>query len=669
MVAPLSPPRGSRQRISGGWDTDALCRNGPVCLALAVAGLLAGGWPPCAAAQAADREADLAGMSLQQLTSLQVTSVAKAPQALSEAPAAIYVITHDAIVRSGATSLAEALRLAPNLDVTQVSASDYVVSARGFNGDPQAQNFSNKMLILIDGRSVYSPLFSGVYLDAEAVLLRDVERIEVISGPGAALWGANAVNGIINIITRSAHDTTGTYASAGAGNLTEQIEGQYGSEVGDSAAVRAYARAVKRGAMQLADGSSAHDDWYKTQAGFHADWSREKDSFLLEADTYRALENQDTPGAGDLLVSGVDMLGRWLHEFEHSQLQAQAYVDESERGSPFGGLSALLRTYDLSVQQNLELGAASQLVWGAGERVNQYAITNDPTGLSFVPPRRALTLGNLFAQETFAATADLKLIAGAKLEDDPFAGWQFQPDVRVAWTPKDEELLWAAASRAIRSPTPFETDVVERIGSLLALQGDRAFKPERVTAYELGYRGTPASTLSLSISGFYNVYDDLRTIESLSPPGFLPLTWGNLMRGETYGVEGWADWQVSDWWRLSPGFRTLTEHLHLEPGASGILGTAQAGDDPASELKLTSSMSLPAGVDLDTTLRHVGALPDPALPAYWEMSARIGWHLTSTLDLSVTGSNLLHARHLELPLPYGEYIDRSVFARVDWSLR
>lgn len=608
-------------------------------------------------------------MSLQELTQLQVTSVAKAPQALSDAPAAIYVITHDEILRSGATSLPEALRLAPNLEVTQVSASDYVVSARGFNGAPQAQNFSNKMLILIDGRSVYSPLFSGVYLDAATVLLRDVDRIEVISGPGAALWGANAVNGVINIITRSARATTGTYASVGAGNLAEQIEGRYGAELGDSAAVRVYARAVKRGAMELADGSSAHDDWYKTQAGFRADWSREGNAFLLEGDAYRALENQDSPGAGDLLVLGADVLGRWLHRFEHSQLQIQAYIDQSQRGSPFGGASFVLHTYDLSLQQNLALGGAGDLVWGAGERVNQYSITNTPTALSFVPPRRALTLGNLFAQETLPVGADLKLIAGAKLEDDPFAGWQFQPDARLAWTPKENLLLWAAASRAIRSPTPFETDVVEHIGPLLALQGNRGFKPERVTAYEVGYRATPTSTLSLSVSGFYNVYGDLRTIEQISPPSFFPLTWGNLMRGETYGVEGWADWQVLDWWRLSPGFRTLTEHLHLEPGASGILGTSQAGDDPRAELKLTSSMSLPGRLALDATLRHVDALPDPALPGYWELSARLGWQLTSELEISLTGSNLLHARHLELPAPYGEYIDRRVFARIDWSLR
>jgi iron complex outermembrane receptor protein len=642
--------------------------SGAACLALFTAGLLAGSWPARAAAQPAMTGEALTRMSLEQLSRLEVTSVAKAPEPLSGAPAAVYVITHDEIVRSGATSLPEVLRLAPNLQVTQVSASDYTVSARGFDGAPQAQNFSNKMLILIDGRSVYSPLFSGVYLDADAVLLRDIERIEVISGPGATLWGANAVNGVIDIITRSARSTTGSYASVGAGNRTSQIEAQYGSRIGSSAAVRVYARAVKRGALQLADGSSAHDNWYKTQAGFRADWSRAADDLLVEGDTYRALENQPTPGAGDLRLSGADILGRWLHRCGRSKLQLQAYIDQSERGEPNGGVAFVLHTYDLSLQQNLALGAAGQFVWGAGERVNQYSITNT-AALAFVPPRRAMTLGNLFAQETFSPLRDLKLIAGAKLEDDPFAGWQLQPDARVAWTPKNNLLLWASASQAVRSPTPFETDVVERIGPLLALEGNRAFRPERVTAYEIGYRGTPARALSLSISGFYNVYGDLRTIEHVTSSGFFPLTWGNLMDGDSYGVEGWANWQLLHWWRLSPGFRTFTEHLRFEPGSSRLLGVAQAGNDPHWQLNLTSSMTLPGRLELDATLRHVGALPDPALPGYWEMSARLGWRATRTIELSLSGSNLLHARHLELPLPYGEYIGRSVFARIDWRLR
>jgi iron complex outermembrane receptor protein len=645
-----------------------LRRNGAVRLTLMVAApLLGASWSAWAVAQAAGGEAALARMSLEQLSNLEVTSVSKAPQPLSQAPASVYVITHAQIVHSGATSLPEALRLAPNLLVTQVTASDYVVSARGFNGAPQAQNFSNKMLILIDGRSVYSPLYSGVYLDAEAVLLRDVDRIEVISGPGAALWGANAVNGVINIITRSARSTTGAYASVGGGNRTEQIEAQYGTDIGHSAAVRVYARSVRRGAEQLAGGASAHDNWYKTEAGFRADWSRDSNTLLLEGDTYRALENQPTPGAGDLRISGADVLGRWLHSSAHSTLQLQAYLDQSERGEPFGGVAFVLQTYDLSLQQNLSLGRAGQFTWGAGERINNYNIANTAT-LSFVPHRRALTLGNLFAQETFSPAPHLQLIAGAKLEDDPFAGWQFQPDVRLAWSAREHLLLWAAASQAVRSPTPFETDVQERIGPMLALEGNRAFRPERVTAYETGYRGTPLRRLSLSLSGFYNVYTDLRTIEPVFAGGFFPLTWGNRMRADTYGVEGWADWQVLSWWRLSPGFRTLTEHLRLEPGASGILGTAQAGDDPHWQLHVTSSMSLPERLHLNATLRHVSALPAPALPGYWELSARLGWRATRTLELSLSGSNLLHARHLELPLPYGEYIGRSVMLRADWSV-
>ena len=645
-----------------------LSRTGAACLTLTVtAGLLGTCWPHRAAAQTAGGEAALARMSLAQLSNLEVTSVSKAPQPLSTAPAAIYVITHQQIMRSGATSLPEALRLAPNLQVTQVTASDYVVSARGFNGAPQAQNFSNKMLILIDGRSVYSPLYSGVYLDADAVLLRDIDRIEVISGPGAALWGANAVNGVINIITRSARSTTGAYASVGAGNRTEQIEAQYGTDIGDHAAVRVYARSVRRGAEQLAGGASAHDNWGKTEAGFRADWSRDSNSLLLEGDTYRALENLGMPGAGDLKVCGADFLTRWLHRSGRSRLQVQAYVDQSERRNPFGGLGFVLQTYDLSLQQNLSLGAAGDLVWGGGERVYNYSITNG-TALAFLPARRALTLGNLFAEDTFSPLPDLKLIAGAKLEDDPFAGWQLQPDARLAWTPREDLLLWAAASQAVRSPTPFDTDVTEKIGPILALQGNRGFRPERVTAYQIGYRGTPVRMLSLSLTGFYNVYTDLRTIEPASAGGFFPLTWENRMRGDTYGVEGWANWQVLRWWQLSPGFRTITEHLRFEPGASGILGTAQAGDDAHWQLELTSSMALPQRLHLDATLRHVSALPAPALPGYWELSARLGWRATRTLELSLSGSNLLHARHLELPLPYGEYIGRSVFLRADWSV-
>jgi iron complex outermembrane receptor protein len=616
--------------------------------------------PRVAAAPAAFGGA-LARMSLEQLSRLVVTSVSKSPQPLSHAPAAIYVITHGQIVRSGAKSLAQALRLAPNLQVIRLSSSDYMVSARGFGGAPQAQNFSNKMLILIDGRSVYSPLFSGVYLDAQGLLMRDVERIEVISGPGAALWGANAVNGVINVITRSALSTRGTYASVSAGNHGERAAAQLGGRLGAHAAVRVYAKSFRIGPEQLAGGASALDAWYKTQAGFRADWAADRQGMTLEGDAYRALQGNSTPGDG--LVTGADLLARWRREFGRSRLQLQAYYDDSERRAPLGGLAFVLHTYDLELQQNFDAGAAGELVWGAGERLNAYAIHNTAS-LAFLPPRRNLTLGNLFLQDTVPLGDTLSLTAGTKLEDDPFAGWQLQPDVRLAWTPRPALLLWGAVSRAERSPTPFETDVLERIGTLVALQGNPDFRPETVTAYELGYRGRPLSSLTLSVSGFYNVYDDLRTIEP--SPAFFPLTWGNGLRGHTYGVEAWADWQVTRHWRLEPGVRTLTEELRFQPGASGLLGPAVAADDPHEEATLTSSLQLPAGLTFDATLHYTGALPNPALPGYWELSSRIAWRLSRDLELSLAGSNLLHARHLEFPAPYGEYIRRSVWLRIDW---
>jgi iron complex outermembrane recepter protein len=605
----------------------------------------------------------LAQLSLEQLGDLQVTSVAKAPEVLRHAPAAIYVITHDEIVRSGVRTVPEALRLAPNLTVTQLSASQWVVTARGFGGNPQDQNFSNKMLILIDGRSVYNPLFSGIYLDAQDLLLENIDRIEVVSGPGAALWGSNAVNGVINIITRSATATEGALAAADGGDMQKDARAQYGAQADDDSAFRVYAKRMDEEAETLADGASAHDDWGRTQAGFRYDWSQGANSLTASGDAYRALENQLSPG--DLSVEGANFLTHWQHDTERSELQVLAYYDMTERAEPFGGEAFVLHTYDLEMQQNLVLGARDSLVWGAGERVNSYGVTNT-VSLLFVPPRRSLTLGDLFAQNTFSL-GRVELIQGLKVEDDPYAGWQFEPDLRAAWSMSETSLLWAAVSRAVRAPTPFDEDVQEKVGSIVGLLGNRSFLPETVTAYELGYRAQPASSFTMSVSTFYNIYNDLRTIEPSPVTGFFPLTWGNLMQGHTYGVELWADWQITSWWRLSPAVRTLHEDLEFKPGASGIAGVAQAGDDPSGQASLTSSMNLPSGLMLDLTWRYVAALPDPALPSYNELEARLAWQVTRTLGLSLTGLNLLHQEHLEFAPPYGEYISRSVMLGVEWQ--
>ena len=644
-------------------------RAAPRAVAWIAAPVLMGlGWAcaqqaPSASGSATPGVQGLAQLSLEQLGDLQVTSVAKAPELLRHAPAAIYVITHDEIVRSGVRTIAEALRLAPNLTVTQVSASDYVVTARGFGGNPQDQNFSNKMLMLIDGRSVYNPLFSGIYLDAQDLLLDDIDRIEVVSGPGAALWGSNAVNGVINIVTRAATGTEGALAAVDGGNMEKDARARYGAQSSDESAFRVYAKAYDQEAETLPSGASAHDSWDRTQAGFRYDWSQGSNSLTAQGDAYRALENQPSPG--DLLVDGANFLTHWQHDTEHSELQVLAYYDMTERAEPFGGQAFVLHTYDLEIQQNIALGTRDSVVWGAGERVNSYGLTNTAS-LLFLPPRRALTLGDLFAQNTFSV-GRVQLIQGLKLEDDPYVGWQVEPDLRAAWNPSETTLLWAAISRAVRAPTPFDDDVEEKIGSLLALVGNRAFQPEKVTAYELGYRAEPASTFSVSVSTFYNVYDDLRTIEPSPITGFFPLTWGNLMQGHTYGVEVWGDWQVTSWWRVSPGFRALHEDLQFKPGASEIAGTAQAGDDPSSQASLTSSMSLRPNLLLDATWRYVGALPSPALPSYDELTARLAWEVSERFELSLSGLNLLHREHLEFPQLYGgEYIARSVVLGFEW---
>jgi iron complex outermembrane receptor protein len=607
---------------------------------------------------------DLTQLSLEELANVQVTSVSKKPESLAQAPAAIYVITHDEIMRSGVTTLSEALRLAPNLSLTRLGATNYTGTARGFGGNQADQAFPNKLLILLDGRSVYTPLYSGIYLDAQDVVLEDVDRIEVISGSGATLWGANAVNGVINVITRPAYLTGGGLLSTGAGNQEQILNARYGGKINDETAYRIYTKELNTQAEQLPDRSSAHDGAFKAQGGFRMDLSLANDTVTAQGDVYRGTEQQ--LDLGDLLIEGANALARWQHRTDRSQLQLQAYYDQTERSAPLGGAAFVLHTYDVELQQTIAVGSMQQVVWGAGERINSYSITNTAT-LLFEPEARNLTLSNLFTQDTVALTRAVKLTLGVKFEDDPYSGWSVLPDARLSWQLSDRALLWTASSRAIRSPTPFDVDVVEKAGDEVFLTGKSQFRPERVSAYEIGYRGQPAGELSVSLSGFYNVYDDLRTVEPASSTVFLPLRWDNFMVGRTYGVEAWADWQITSWWRLSPSVRTLHKDLHFKTGASGLLGLAQAGDDPSSQASIKSSLELGPRVSFDAILRYVAALPEPALKAYTELTAHLAWQVSPTLQLSLSGFNLLHARHYEYPAPAGEQIIRSGLAQARWT--
>ena len=631
---------------------------------LAAVALATLAWNGAAHAQSIE---DLQHMSIGDLANIDVTSVTKTPQSLSDAPAAIFVITHDDIVRSGATTVPEMLRLAPNLQVEQTASSQYVITARGLNGNGQAQNFSDKLLVLIDGRTVWTPLFSGVYWDMQQVAPDDIDRIEVISGPGAALWGANAVNGVINIITRKAGETQGLLVNVEGGSLQGRADVQFGGKIGDNLSFRAYLSDIYGGDLLTATGARAHDAWTDPQGGFRFDWTpTAADAVTLQGDAEQGDEQQQ--GAGDEFISGRNLLARWNHVSSNgATLQVQAFYDRESRETLDAGGEFAADTYDLDVQNSFAAGHGHQITWGGCLRTTHYEIQDQigvASSLIFQPASGNLNLAQVFAQDSWAITDTLTLIGGIKLEDDPYSHLSALPSLRLGWKPNSTLFFWGAASQAIRAPTPFDEDVVEKSGPEVFLTGEQGFLPEKLTAYEGGARALVGSRLSISASVFYNVYDDLRSIE-VNPATFLPLHWGNGLAGHTYGVEAWADYQVAPWWWLSAAVDTLSEHFHFLPGSSGLLGISQLGDDPSQQASLKSSMNLGSAVTLDADLRYVGALPNPVVPSYVELNGRLAWNVSRHVRLSVSGFNLLHSRHIEAPAP-AEAIPRSVLAGLQW---
>jgi iron complex outermembrane receptor protein len=608
---------------------------------------------------------ELGQLSIEELASLPVTSVAKRAEPLGQAPAAIYVITHEEIERSGALTLPEMLRLAPNLQVFQTSASNYVVTARGFSGNTAAQSFTNQLLVLIDGRSVYTPLFSGVYWDMQDVLPADVDRIEVISGPGAALWGANAVNGVINIITRKAAETQGLRLDVGSGSQETAWDARYGGKLGDALAWRVYFRSFAARDTVTAAGQGAQDHWRRPQEGFRLDWTPgAADTVTLQGDAYEGAEA--VPNSVDERILGRNLTGRWTRGFGgFGSLQLQAYYDHTERGAVASSGDFWLDTYDVDAQHSFSWGR-HEVVWGGGGRFSRYRI-NGTASLLFSPSSRQLNLGDLFFQDTVALTGKAHVTLGLKLEDDPYSGLSVLPNLRASYTLDGGTLLWAAASRAVRSPTPFDRDVVEKLGGQVFLTGNGQFDSVTLTAYEAGVRSELGARASLSASAYYNVYDDIRSIE-LTPVTFIPLHWGNRIQGHTYGLEAWGDFRAADWWRLGAGANLMGERFRFKPGASRLLGLSQVGDDPGQVLKLRSSMTLPHGVMVDANLRWYSALPDPRVPAYAELGARVAWAVTDRLQLAVSGRNLLNPKHQEFPAPTADAVPRSVFVSLSWGL-
>jgi iron complex outermembrane receptor protein len=442
-----------------------------------------------------------------------------------------------------------------------------------------------------------------------------------------------------------------------AGNLERDAGLQYGGRLGPDLTYRFHAEYLDYSAYKEENGTSANDGWSKPQGGFRVDWTPNSDAVNLEGDIYTADENPNG------YIFGRDALASWKHQFQDgSNLQIQTFGDEEGRFD-LGSSGFTIDTFDIEAQHSITLGGINAVVWGAGERNFSYHFEN--TALQLVPPNADLNLANIFAQDTIAITDRLKLTPGLKLEIEPYAGAQLMPSVRLGWKVTDDALLWGAISRALRSPTPVDESIREYSGSTDVLNGSSLFQPEKLTSYEAGSRVQITANGSFSISTYYNVYDDLRSIEPSAT--FFPLQFRNLLGGHVYGVEVWGDYRVTDWWRLTAGVTLQHENLRFLPASSGIGGLAWVADDPNHQLSLRSAVDLGSAVTWDTSFRYVGVLPHPVVPAYAEIDTKLGWKVTPKLELSVAGNNLLHPQHEEF-YEDGETdeVPRSFYLAAQW---
>jgi len=605
-------------------------------------------------------------LSIEQLMNLQVTSVSKRPERLSQTASAIQVITQEDIRRSGASSLAEALRLATNLQVAQVDSRQWAISARGFNSTT-----ANKLLVLIDGRTVYTPLFSGVFWDVQEVPLQDIDRIEVISGPGATLWGANAVNGVINVITKDAKDTQGLLLSGGGG--TEQHgfgTVRYGAALGSRVRARIYGRGFDRDATMRTNGQDAADDWYLGQGGFRIDWEASSASrATLQGDLYDGRISQPSPGA-DIAVSGGNVTAKWSRTISgKSSLAGQLYYDRTHRDIP-GLFAEDLDTYDVDLQHGTRLGARHDVVWGLGYRLINDRIVNS-SFLAFLPAHVARQWFTGFVQDEIALVPNrLHVALGTKIEHNDYTGFEIQPSGRVNWRLSPSGTLWAAVSRALRTPSRIDRELFARVSADSFLAGGPGFHSEEELAYELGYRHQQGS-LALSVATFYSRYHGLRSLEQVYVNPLTPDTVviGNGQYGESYGAELTADYRVSDRWRLRAGYTELRVHVWPNPGSTDMSRGATESQAPDRQFFLLSSVDLPAHLGLAAWFRAIDDINNQVVPAYAELNVTLTWRPTSKVECSLVGQNLLHSRHREFGAaasPTRRDIQRGVYGAVAW---
>lgn len=626
--------------------------------------------PAWALMQPADNNTPaLKKLSIEELLDIEVTSVSGRSEKLSEAASAIQVITQDEIRRSGATSLPEALRLASNLEVAQIDSHQWAISARGFNSTT-----SNKLLVLIDGRTVYTPLYAGVFWDMQDTLLEDIERIEVISGPGTTLWGANAVNGVINITTKRAADTQGALVTAAAGNELRGFGGlRYGGALTETTHYRVYTKYFDRDDSTLPNGSDIATDWRFAQAGFRLDGTlSERDAFTVQGDGYGGQIAQPAPD--NINVSGGNLLGRWSRTLSpQSDIKLQTYFDRTHRRIP-ASITEDLDTYDIDFQHRLPIGQRHDIVWGLGYRFINDRIKN-PATLGFLPPNVTRQWFSAFVQDSIALLADtVNLTLGSKLEHNEYTGFEFQPSVRLAWRVNENHTLWSAISRAVRTPSRIDGEFYAPSSPpFTLLQGNPNFESEKLTSYELGLRTQSLERFTAALSTFYNDYDDVRSIERVNPTTAFPVYIGNGLTGKSHGAELTADYQVTEIWRLHAGYTELRVHLKRKPNSTDTNLSSNESRDPEQFWSLRSSLDLPGNCQLDANFRHVSQIANQGVSAYGELDLRVAWRARPNLELALVGQNLLHAQHAEFgaisanPVNTRKEIERGLYGKVSWS--
>ena len=604
-------------------------------------------------------------VDFESLANISLTTAARKEQRLLDTTAAVYVIDQEEIRRSGMTSIPELLRLVPGLHVGHINGSNWAISARGFNAQ-----YSNKLLVLMDGRTLYTPLYAGVDWDSQDLMLENIDRIEVIRGPGGTLWGANAVNGIINIITKKAEKTQGSMLSVGGGNI-DKFHGdvRYGGRVGNKMAYRIYAKGLDRGELDTASAAKAGDSWGSQRGGFRTDWQLSKrDELTLQGDIYDIHVDQT-----DIDNSGGNILLRWTRNHSDlSNISLQLYYDHTSRSN-----SESRHTYDMDLQHRFSPLTDHELIWGLGYRVTHDDLITSNV-VSWIPSsQRDVTFSAFLQDEITLITDRLKMTVGTKVERNDYTNWEVQPSTRLLWQVSQRHTLWAAISRAIRSPSRTDSGFQLNINNgplTVATSGNPDIESETLMAYEIGYRTQPTDQLFLDVTGFYHDYSHLLSTESLASanPLMIASRFDNKMAGKTYGIETALHWQVQNNWKLKASHSWLQMALERDADSTDTTSVAAEGHLPRQQFQLRSYLNLPHDLEFDAALYYVGRLSGLSIPAYSRVDTRLGWQPRKEVSLSLSIHNMFDDQHPEFDpemaggLQQSE-IPRAIFAKLTWS--